>query len=206
MRKAPSARVPEGLNQGLERRESHQEKKNKWAGLYVIGSGKYYRNRSVHLLCPIRPARHLLSLSLCLSFFGRRWLSLACSSPSPLLAAPFSLFLTLSIPLRSCSAPLPSLIPTFVCLFCSLPNIPSLYHFPGAHIKNKKRSKPVLALLQFPTYYLLPTPAGFPTCPSFNLTIVTPPYFVFTPEFCPSVDQPLALHFLPAQHWLTFSP
>ena len=139
-------------------------------------------------------------LSLCLSFFGRRWLSLACSSPSPLLAAPFSPFLTLSIPLRSCSAPLPSLIPTFVCLFCSLPIIPSLYHFPGAHIKEQEKEQASLSSTAIS--YLLslaPLPA-FPPAPRSTLRSLLLRYTSYSRRNSarPSINRSLFIFSCPA--------
>lgn len=168
--------------------------------MYVIGSWKYYRNRSVHLLCPIRPARHVLSLSVFLSLF--LWLSLALAG----LVHPH-LILRLLSPLSFDSAQfllcsLPSLIPTFVCL--STPHYSfALSTFLGPYKETRKEQASLSSVALF--CLLSIAPAGFPTCPSFNLTIVSPLYFEFTHAGTLPVRRSTARStFSPAQHWLTF--
>ncbi|KAI2826645.1 hypothetical protein CBS147343_9730 [Aspergillus niger] len=93
------------------------------------------------------------SLSFCLSFFGRRWLSLG-----------------LFIPISSCGSFSPFL------RFRSVPALlPSLVD-PDIQTRKEQASLSSVALFCL----LSIAPAGFPTCPSFNLTIVSPLYFEFT--------------------------
>lgn len=148
-----------------------------------------------HSACSSCPLPLCLSVSLSLAVAGSRW---ACSSPShPAAPSPLSFD---SAQFLLCS--LPSLIPTFVCLFTPHYSF-ALSTSLGPYKETRKEQASLSSVALF--CLLSIAPAGFPTCPSFNLTIVSPLYFEFTHAGTLPVRRSTARStFSPAQHWLTF--
>ena len=160
-----------------------------------------------HSACSSSPRSSLSPpLSLCLSFFGRRWLSLACSSPSPLLAAPFSPFLTLSIPLpfllRS-----PSLVESDIRLLVLFtPHYSFALSFPWGPYKEQEKEQASLSSTAI-SYLLSLAP-----CRLSHLPLVQPYDRYYSAilrihaGILPVRRSTARSSFSPAQHWLTFSP